>query len=212
MTETALTVMLPPWYYTPEGLAEQRTGSIGRALPTADVVIRDPGGAEVPRGTVGELTVKSPSVMLGYLGRPEETAATIRDGWLHSGDGAYADEDGFLYLTDRIKDMIITGGENVYSTEVEAVLVAHPAVASAAVIGVPDTSWGEQVHAVVVLAPGADATADELIRHCRAVLAGYKCPRSIELRDALPLSAAGKVLKARLRAEHRSASGPPAPR
>lgn len=206
MTETALTVMLPPWYYTPEGLAEQRTGSIGRPLPTADVVIRDLSGAEVPRHTVGELTVKSPSVMLGYLGRPEETAATLRDGWLYSGDGAYMDEDGFIYLTDRIKDMIITGGENVYSIEVEAVLVTHPDVATAAVIGIPHPSWGEQVHAVVTVVKGAHVDAGELITYCRERLAGYKCPRSVEFRDLLPCSAAGKVLKGTLRSEYRAGS------
>jgi acyl-CoA synthetase (AMP-forming)/AMP-acid ligase II len=208
MTETALTVMLPPEYYTAEGQRLGKISSIGRALPLAEVAIRDPGGREVPPGTVGELTVRSPSVMLGYYGQPELTAATIRDGWLYSGDGAYMDADGFIHLVDRIKDMIITGAENVYSTEVETALASHPAVASCAVIGVPHATWGEQVHAVVVLKPGAPepdsqpGLAQDLIEHCRARIASYKCPRSIDFRDALPTSAAGKILKSRLRQEY----------
>jgi acyl-CoA synthetase (AMP-forming)/AMP-acid ligase II len=208
MTETALTIMLPPWYYTAEGQKQGKISSIGRALPLAEVAIRDADGNEVPPGTVGELTVRSPSVMLGYFGNPELTAATIRDGWLYSGDGAYMDRDGFIYLVDRIKDMIITGAENVYSTEVEAVLASHPAVAMCAVIGVPHETWGEQVHAVVVLRQGTSATAGELTGHCRERIAGYKCPRSIEFREALPVSAAGKILKARLRAEHVDSASP----
>lgn len=203
MTETALTVMLPPEFYTEEGRNRGKTSSIGRPLPLAEVVIRDPDGREVPRGTVGELTVRSPSVMAGYWNRPEETAATIREGWLYSGDGARMDDEGFIHLVDRIKDMIITGGENVYSVEVENVLVQHPGLESAAVIGVPHESWGEQVHAVVVPTPEATPTTADLISWCRERLAGYKCPRSVEFRSALPVSAAGKVLKARLRAEHR---------
>ena len=208
MTETALTIMLPPEYYTPEGQRLGKISSIGRALPLAAVAIRDPAGQEVPAGTVGELTVRSPSVMLGYYGQPELTAATIRDGWLYSGDGAYLDSDGFVYLVDRIKDMIITGAENVYSTEVEAALASHPAVAMCAVIGVPHATWGEQVHAVVVLRPGAAEPAETLIEHCRVRLASYKCPRSIDFRDALPTSAAGKILKSRLREEYAKLQAP----
>ena len=202
MTETALTVMLPPWYYTAQGRKQGKTSSIGLPLPLAEVAIRDPAGREVPPGTVGELTVRSPSVMAGYFGQPELTAATIRDGWLYSGDGAYMDSDGFIYLVDRIKDMIITGAENVYSTEVEAALASHPAVGMCAVIGLPHERWGEQVHAVVVLRDGASATAAELTDHCRERIAGYKVPRSIDFAGALPVSAAGKILKARLRAQY----------
>jgi acyl-CoA synthetase (AMP-forming)/AMP-acid ligase II len=208
MTETALTIMLPPWYYTVEGQKEGKISSIGTALPLAEVAIRDPAGREVPPGTVGELTVRSPSVMLGYYGNPDLTAATIRDGWLYSGDGAYMDADGFVHLVDRLKDMIITGGENVYSTEVETALASHPAVAMCAVIGVPDPTWGERVHATVVLRPGDAASAGELMEHCRERIAGYKCPRSIDFTSALPVSAAGKVLKARLRAEYAGRPGP----
>ena len=205
MTETALTIMLPPWYYTAEGQKLGKISSIGRALPLAEVAIRDPAGNEVPRGTVGELTVRSPSVMLGYWNSPDQTAAAIRDGWLYSGDGAYMDPDGFIHLVDRIKDMIITGAENVYSTEVETALASHPAVASCAVIGLPHATWGEQVHAIVVRVPGSAVTGQELIDHCRERIAGYKCPRSVDFREALPISAAGKVLKARLRADYAEA-------
>jgi acyl-CoA synthetase (AMP-forming)/AMP-acid ligase II len=204
MTETALTIMLPSWYYTAEGRKQGKTSSIGRALPLAEVAIRDPDGSEVAPGTVRELTVRSPSVMPGYLGQPELTAATIRDGWLYSGDGAYMDADGFIYLVDRMKDMIITGAENVYSTEVEAALASHPAVGMCAVIGLPHDTWGEQVHAVVVLREGSTATEAELTAHCRDRIAGYKVPRSIDFASALPVSAAGKILKARLRAEYAS--------
>jgi acyl-CoA synthetase (AMP-forming)/AMP-acid ligase II len=202
MTETALTVMLPPWYYTAEGQKQGKISSIGYALPLTEVAVRDPAGREVPAGTVGELTVRGPSVMLGYLGQPELTAQTIRGGWLYTGDGAYLDADGFVHLVDRIKDMIITGGENVYSTEVETVLAGHPAVAMCAVIGIPHDSWGEQVHAIVTLKPGATATTDELVAHCRTQLSGYKCPHGIEFRNVLPVSAAGKILKTALRAEY----------
>lgn len=167
------------------------------------MVIRDAEGLEVRRGTVGELTVKAASVMLGYFGKPELTAETVRDGWLHSGDGAFMDDEGFVHLVDRSKDMIITGGENVYSSEVENALATRPAVASVAVIGIPHEQWGEQVHAVVVPVPGASVAAEELIAHCRARIAMYKAPRSVEFRDALPVSSAGKILKVRLRAESR---------
>jgi acyl-CoA synthetase (AMP-forming)/AMP-acid ligase II len=165
-------------------------------------VVRSAARARPHHPTVGELTMRSSSVMLGYYGQPDLTAATIRDGWLYSGDGAYMDAGGFIYLVDRPKDMIITGAENVYPTEVETALASHPAVAMCAVIGLPHPTWGEQVHAVVVLQPGTAATARELIEHCRARIAACKLPRSVDFRDALPTPAAGKILKNRLRAEH----------
>jgi acyl-CoA synthetase (AMP-forming)/AMP-acid ligase II len=121
---------------------------------------------------------------------------------MHTGDGGYLDSDGYLYIVDRIKDMIITGGENVYSAEVENALAAHPAVAACAVIGQPDERWGERVHAVIVLRPGCTATADELRAHAKTLIAGYKAPRTVEFADALPMSATGKVLKHQLRARH----------
>ena len=127
-------------------------------------------------------SVRGPNVMQGYWNKPEQTAAALRDGWMHTGDGAYMDDDGFIFIADRLKDMIITGGENVYSAEVENALAQHPAVAACAVIGVPSEEWGEAVHAVVVRKPGSDVAADELIAHCKTLIAGYKCPRSIALR------------------------------
>ncbi|MFD0492729.1 MULTISPECIES: class I adenylate-forming enzyme family protein [Streptomyces violaceusniger group] len=143
--------------------------------------------------------------MLGYWERPEETAEALREGWLHTGDGGRIDADGYLFIADRMKDMIKTGGENVYSIEVENALASHPAVANCAVIGVPDRTWGERVHAVVVLVPGVQASEEELREHVKKSISGYKAPRSIEFVDALPTSGAGKVLKRELRAAHRDA-------
>jgi acyl-CoA synthetase (AMP-forming)/AMP-acid ligase II len=140
--------------------------------------------------------------MRGYWNKPAETDEALRGGWMHTGDGAYMDDEGYIYIVDRIKDMIISGGENVYSAEVENAVAQHPAVAACAVIGVPDDEWGERVHAVVVLRPGATTTADELREHTKALIAGYKAPRSAEFVDALPVSGAGKVLKRDLRARY----------
>jgi len=138
-------------------------------------------------------------VMQGYWKRTEETAAAMRGGWLHTGDMGYMDSEGFVFIVDRLKDMIISGGENVYSTEVESAISQHPAVASCAVIGIPSEQWGESVHAVIVTKSGAQVSDAEIITHCRTLIAGYKCPRSVEFRDALPLSGAGKLLKTALR-------------
>lgn len=150
-------------------------------------------------GAVGEIAVRGGHVMLGYWNKPDETAAAVRDGWMRTGDGGYLDEQGYLYVVDRLKDMIITGGENVYSAEVENAVVCHPAVAQCAVIGVPDADWGERVHAVIVLHPETTLTVDELRVHTKTHIAGYKAPRSIEIVKALPLSGAGKVIKSKLR-------------
>jgi acyl-CoA synthetase (AMP-forming)/AMP-acid ligase II len=171
----------------------------GRANISSEVKVVDGDGNEVPRGTVGEVVVRGPGVMLGYWNKPELTAAAIRDGWMYTGDGGRMDDDGVLYIVDRLKDMIVSGGENVFSAEVENALAKHPAVATSAVIGIPSEQWGESVHAVVVLKPGAAATAEELISHCQALIARYKCPRSVEFRDGLPTTGAGKVLKSELR-------------
>jgi len=166
------------------------------AVP-ADAVLPD----AVPPGAVGEIVVRSPSVMAGYWQKPEQTAEVMRGEWYLTGDLGYADEDSYIYLVDRAKDMIISGGENIYSTEVENALSAHPSVAEAAVFGVPDPHWGEAVYAVVV--SRTDVTSDELIAHCHTQIAGFKVPRTIELRtDPLPKSAAGKVLKRDLRDPH----------
>ncbi|MGH3723223.1 MAG: long-chain-fatty-acid--CoA ligase [Mycobacterium sp.] len=171
----------------------------GRAAPHTEVRIVNDDGTEVPRGSVGEVAVRGNNVMLGYWNRPEDTAAAVRDGWMHTGDGGYMDDAGYVFIVDRIKDMIITGGENVYSAEVENAIAQHQAVASVAVIGVPDERWGESVHAVVVLRAGRHADEGELRDHCRNLIAGYKVPSTIAFTDVLPMSAAGKILKRQLR-------------
>jgi acyl-CoA synthetase (AMP-forming)/AMP-acid ligase II len=176
--------------------------SAGRAAPHTEVRIVDPNDQEVPRGEVGEVVVRGDNVMLGYWNRPEDTAAAVRDGWMHTGDGGRMDENGYVFIVDRIKDMIITGGENVYSAEVENALASHPAVATSAVIGVPDPDWGERVHAVVVLLPGQQATAEQIRAHCKTLIAGYKAPRSVEFVDTMPMSGAGKILKRELRKKY----------
>lgn len=176
--------------------------SIGRGLPGLMLKVVDSDGEEVPRGTVGEIVVRGPNVMAGYWKKPEETAQAVRDGWLHTGDGAYMDAQGYLYIVDRIKDMIVSGGENVYSAEVESVIARHPAVAACAVVGIPHDTWGEAVHAVVVCKPGVALDEDDIRGHCRLFIAAYKCPKTVEFREQLPLSAAGKVLKRNLRAPY----------
>jgi acyl-CoA synthetase (AMP-forming)/AMP-acid ligase II len=200
-TETAPNIsMLPDEYHLTEGPKASKIESAGRPILTMAVKIVDANDEEVPTGTVGEITVRGPNVMAGYWRKPEETAAALRGGWLHTGDAGYLDEDGFLTIVDRVKDMIITGGENVYSAEVENVIYQYPGVALCAVIGIPDETWGEAVHAIVVLKEGVEITADALLQHCRHHIAGYKCPRSLEIRtDPLPMSGAGKILKRELR-------------
>ncbi|MDF2443997.1 MAG: hypothetical protein JWR01_2200 [Subtercola sp.] len=174
--------------------------SVGRAAPHVEVRVVDENDVEVPKGTVGEIVVRGSATMLGYWKRPAETAEALRGGWMHTGDGGYLNDRSYLFVVDRIKDMIITGGENVYSIEVENVLSKHPSIATCAVIGLPDEKWGERVHAVVVLQPGQSLSIDELMDFGRASIAGYKLPRSLSTVDALPLSPAGKVLKRDLRA------------
>jgi long-chain acyl-CoA synthetase len=175
--------------------------SAGRAAPGVELTVRDADGNPVPNGDVGEVWAKAGSFAVGYLGRPEETAAAFVGGWYHTGDAGYLDDEQYLYLVDRTKDMIVTGGENVYSSEVENALSTHPAVLQVAVIGIPSERWGEQVHAIVVARPGATVTEDELIAHARTSIAGFKAPKSVELRsEPLPLSGAMKVLKRELRA------------
>jgi len=179
----------------------QRRGSAGRALPGVQFSIQDDGGLSLPAGQVGEICARGGNFLSEYLNKPEATAEALRDGWYHSGDMGYLDEAGYLFLVDRAKDMIISGGENVYSVEVENALMSHPAVLQAAAIGIPHDVWGETVHAVVVRKPDATATAEELVEHCRGSIAGYKVPRSIDFHEGpLPMSAAGKVLKRGLRA------------
>ena len=196
MTEVApiATLLLPADHNDPV-----HRSSVGRAAPHAEVRVVGPDDVELPRGQVGEICVRGGNLMLGYWNQPDATAEALRGGWMHTGDGGRMDDDGYVYLADRIKDMIITGGENVYSVEVENVVAQHPAVATCAVIGVPDDEWGERVHVVVVPVEGKSLELDELRAFCHERIGGYKIPRSMELVGALPISAAGKVLKRELR-------------
>jgi long-chain acyl-CoA synthetase len=174
--------------------------SAGQAAIGVEVKVRRPDRSVAPVGEVGEISVRSDALMTGYFGNPQATHAALHDGWMYTGDAGAMDEDGYLYIADRIKDMIVSGGENVYSVEVERALFAHPAVREAAVIGIPHEQWGEAVHAVVVLRSGVTVSEAELGTHCRTLIAGYKCPRSFEFRaDPLPTTPVGKVRKNLLR-------------
>lgn len=180
-------------------LDHDRSRSCGQALIGVQVKIIDEAGNELPNGEVGELAASGQNIMKGYWNKPEQTDEVLKDGWYRSGDLGYMDDEGFVFLVDRAKDMIVSGGENVYCTEVEEVLYKHPAVLEAAVFGIPDDDWGEAVHAVVV--PRDTVTPDDLIEFCRSQIAGYKLPKAITLSDTeLPKSGPGKVLKRELRA------------
>jgi long-chain acyl-CoA synthetase len=197
MTETGVTTVLPPHMHF---LGSPKLHSVGRATLLCEVRVFDEYDREVPRRTVGEIVVRGPTVMQGYLNMPEESERALRNGWMHTGDGGYMDEDGFLYVVDRLKDMIISGGENIYSAEVEQAIYTHPSVAQCAVIGIPSEKWGESVHAIVVPRAGMSISEKEINAHCRRTIAGYKCPRTIEIRaESLPVSAAGKIQKVLLR-------------
>jgi long-chain acyl-CoA synthetase len=205
-TETAPIVTLFPG--TQHVLDTPRAASCGQAAIGVEVEIVDLDGQPRRPGEVGEVRVRGANVTTGYWRKPRETSAALGDGWYSTGDVGLLDDDGYLFIVDRIKDMIITGGENVYSIEVEQALLAHPAVAEVAVFGIPDERWGEAVHAVAVLRQ--DVTTDELVRHCRSLIAPYKVPKGIELtREPLPRSAAGKVLKRELRARYVTVQPPP---
>lgn len=179
----------------------RKAGTVGPALPGQRVRVLDPEGNEAAPGERGEVVISGPTVMRGYLGRPEATAETIRDGWLHTGDVGIMDEDGYLSIVDRIKDMIIRGGENIYPKEIEGVLAEHPAVLESAVIGAPHAMLGEVPVAAVVLMPGASVTEEELIEHCRTGLAKIKVPARIEFLQDLPRNPVGKVDKPQMRRE-----------
>jgi long-chain acyl-CoA synthetase len=201
MTETSGgCVFLPPEDHDPEGPNRHRLRAAGVAAPGTDLKVVDAELAPVPTGVVGEILIRSAQNMCGYWNQPEETARTILpDGFLRTGDAGYLDEDGYLYIHDRVKDMIISGGENVYPAEVENRLMAHPEVADVAVIGVPDDKWGETPKALVVRTPDAALTESDLIAFAREGLAHYKCPTSVEWREELPRNPSGKLLKTSLR-------------
>ncbi|MCC6709603.1 MAG: long-chain-fatty-acid--CoA ligase [Gammaproteobacteria bacterium] len=183
----------------PEGHAAGKLRSCGTAYPGVEVKVIDGEGRAVANGAVGEIVIRHGIVMKGYWNRPEATAEAIRDGWFYTGDAGYLDDEGYLYIHDRVKDMVVSGGENVYPAEVENALFGHAAIADVAVIGVPDDRWGEAVKAVVVLKPGATVTADELIAYARERIAGFKAPKSVDFVSALPRNPSGKILRRELR-------------
>lgn len=206
MTETAGTVVsLAPDEHDPDGPRAHLLRSVGRPLPWLEVDLVDPlTGEPVPARAVGEIVVRSGQNTVGYWRRPEETAATLTaDGWLHTGDAAWRDDEGYLYLHDRIKDLIISGGENIYPAEVENAVAAHPDVADVAVVGVPSERWGETPTAVVVPVAGVTIDPAALLDDVRTRLARYKCPTSVEVVDVLPRNASGKVLRRELRERYR---------
>jgi long-chain acyl-CoA synthetase len=178
---------------------DERLRSAGREIVGVEMAVLREDGAPCAAGEVGEVVARGPNFMLGYWNKPAETAAALRDGWYWTQDLGYLDADGYLFLVDRAKDMIISGGENVYSIEVEDAIMSHPAVLECAVVGLPDDTWGERVHAAVVLKPGAVLDAEGLVEHCTERIARYKTPRSVEFLDELPKSGAGKILKRELR-------------
>lgn len=193
-----------PGDHRPADWDSGHAGSAGRAGSVTELRVVDVEGQNVPTGTVGEILLRGPLVSPGYWRRPDESARTFRHGWLHTGDAGRLDAQGYLTVVDRIKDMIVTGGENVYSAEVENALMRHPAISIAAVFGVPHERWGEAVHAVVVLREGADADETVLRTHCRECIADYKVPKRIEFAASLPLTPAGKVAKNLLRDKHKA--------
>ncbi len=198
LTETTGAITyLGPEHHHPD--SADRMLSCGRPMAGVELRILDADGQPLPPRQVGEIVCRTPQIMKGYWNLPEATAQTIRGEWLHTGDAGYLDEEGFLYIYDRVKDMIISGGENIYPAEVESALFGHPAIADVAVIGVPDERWGESVKAVVVTRPGHEVTAAELIAYARERIAGYKVPRSIDFVATLPRNPSGKILKRELR-------------
>ncbi|HYE47812.1 MAG TPA: fatty acid--CoA ligase [Caulobacter sp.] len=199
MTETCGTIVyLPPEDHKPEGSPRMRAA--GLPMPGVEIKVVDEAGNSVPTGTVGEVATRSVANMPGYWKLPEATASTIgADGWLRTGDAGYLDEDGYLYIHDRVKDMIISGAENIYPAEVESAVYGYPAVAEVAVIGIPDETWGEAVKAVVALKPGMTATPEEIIAFARGRIAAFKAPKSVDFIDALPRNASGKILRKDLR-------------
>jgi acyl-CoA synthetase (AMP-forming)/AMP-acid ligase II len=193
----AITILRPEQH---DMVNEEKLKACGTLLPLMEMKIVDDKGNELPDGQIGEFLLRSPAMFTSYRNQAEATAAVLRDGWYHTGDAGRRDpNDGLLYIVDRVKDMIVTGGENVYSAEVEQALQKHPAVAMSAVVGAPDARWGEKVVAIVVLKKGMTATADDINQHCRGLIAGFKVPKQIDFAEALPISPTGKILKRVLR-------------
>lgn len=203
-TETLKMTVLAKGEHKLEGSPQElkRLESSGRPPFDGEIRIVDKNGKEVGPGTPGEIIARSDRMMPAYWKMPKETAETIKDGWLYSGDAGLMDADGYVYLVDRKKDMVISGGENIYSREVEDVVRRHPAVAEAAVVGVPDEQWGESVKAIAVLKPGSAATEEEIIAFCKERLASYKKPKSVEFWDSVPVTATGKVKKNEIREKY----------
>jgi len=202
MTETSGTIsFLPAEDHTLEG--NQRMRSAGKACPAVAIEVRGADNVEVPRGAIGEVCILSPTNTPGYWNLPDATAKTIDpDGWLHTGDAGVMDDDGYVYIQDRIKDMIISGGENVYPAEVESAIYGHPAIAEVAVIGVPSAKWGEEVKACVVAKPGCEVDAADVIAWARERIAAFKAPKSVDVIPVMPRNASGKILRRELRAPY----------
>jgi acyl-CoA synthetase (AMP-forming)/AMP-acid ligase II len=198
-----IVTVLGPEYHCFQGELAGKASSAGQCNIGCEIKIVDNEGNELPVGTIGEVAATGPNVMLGYWKNPEQTAKALVDGWVLTGDAGYLDEDGFLFLVDRKKDMIVSGGENVFSAEVENVISTHEAVNEVVVIGIPDEKWGEAVHAIVRLMPDEDVSEDTLIQYCKGQIAGYKCPRSVEFRTKpFPMTGAGKIQKNEIRAPY----------
>jgi acyl-CoA synthetase (AMP-forming)/AMP-acid ligase II len=187
---------LPPEAHDP---ARGKLRSCGIAWPGFEIECRRDDGSACEVGEVGEIAMRSTTIMKGYFNRPDATAATVKDGWLYTGDAGFFDDEGYLYIHDRVKDMIVTGSENVYPAEVENAVFGHPAVADVAVVGVPDEKWGEAVKAIIVLKPGETAEPSDIIAWTKARIAGYKVPKSVDFISELPRNPSGKILRRELR-------------
>lgn len=200
MTELSpIITILDDEYHVTDGPNAGKIRSAGQVVLSGEIRVVNEQDEELPRGEIGQVIARGPMVMKGYWNREKETADALANGWMHTGDAGYMDEDGFVFIADRVKDMIISGGENVYSVEVENAVQKHPAVAACAVIGIPSEEWGEEVIAVVVPLEEMTASEQEIIDFCKEQIAGYKCPRQVKFVEALPMSGAGKILKNKIR-------------
>lgn len=197
MSETSPSTHCNPYF------GPRKAGSVGIGLPSTDYKVMDlaEGEEELPPGEIGEIVIKGPQVMKGYWNMPEETEQSLRNGWFYTGDIAYMDEDGYLFIVDRKKDLIIAGGYNIYPRDVEEIIYEYPAIQEAVVVGVPDPYRGETVKAVVVLKEGQICTAEELIAYCRENMAAFKVPKIVEFRDEMPKTNVGKILRRKIREE-----------